>query len=352
MDCSNSSDMGQTDVDMGEDGENLDANNLIINYLPESTTQDDLYTMFEAFGKIDSCKLIRHRTLGHSLGYGFVKFEKHEDASNAIEALNGLMMKSKKLKVSFARPSTDPIKTANLYICGLKNTITDAELIGVFSPYGKVLTVKVMNNDNDPNKTSAIGFVRFEKHSNAQNAMEALNGTTPAFNPSAIHVSFAKQSAQQTPPPMPMKPLPYPPSFPVSRFAGYGGKTPSIMAKNMSGVSRFDPLGRNCMSRGGMTDGLFPMPDMYGDNGAVGHVLFVFNLSPEVQELHLWRLFGPYGAIRSVNVVMDKATNRSKGYAFITMNNYAEAEEAIMHLHQTSLEGKVIQVSFKRPKLK
>jgi len=59
-----------------DNGDNhVDSNNLIVNYLPETTTQSDLHNMFQGFGEIESCKLIRNHVTGQSLGYGFVKFK-------------------------------------------------------------------------------------------------------------------------------------------------------------------------------------------------------------------------------------------------------------------------------------
>lgn len=146
-------------------------------------------------------------------------------------------MKNKKIKVSFARPASDPIKTANLYISGLKNTITESELVGLFSPFGKVLTVKVMHNDNDATKTSAIGFVRFENHDHALRAIDELSGTTPAMNPGPIHVSFAKQSNNNSlMTQVPAQVAPGPsftalPSYPGNRFNNFA-KASSAIGKN------------------------------------------------------------------------------------------------------------------------
>lgn len=114
--------------------------------------------------------------------------------------------------------------------------------------------------------------------------------------------------------------------------------------KSISFSFRFDPINRAAGPRNGVPE-VYPI-----EPSTTGYPLFVYNLSPEVEEVHLWRLFGPFGAIRNVNVVVDKVTGNSKGFAFITMSNYGEAENAILQLHQTMLEGKVIQVSFKKAK--
>lgn len=303
------------------------------------------------------------------MGYGFVKFRNHVHAKNAMNNLDGLMLQHKKIKVSFARPANEPIKTANVYVSGLKNTITEAELISVFSKYGKVLTVKVMNNDGDPKRATAIGFVRFEKHQCAETAIANLDQTRPLGNPSPIHVSFAKQSKDGSnnygvvnsvvnPVPYPggygntgilnnVVPKPILP-FPGSKFPNNVGKSPTFTGKNM----RFDPLGKNNPAgfRTNLADGMFPINEgMYAASPDVkGYVIFVFNLAPEVEEVHLWRLFGPFGAITDIKIVYDKETKKSRGFAFVTMPNYREAEVAIRSLDQTVFEGKILQVSFKK----
>lgn len=300
------------------------------------------------------------------MGYGFVKFKNHSDAQNALSNLDGLMLQHKKIKVSFARPANEPIKTANVYVSGLKNTITEADLISMFSKYGKVLTVKVMNNNGDSRKATAIGFVRFEKHQSAETAIQNLDQTKPLDNPTPIRVSFAKQSKENNTNPglanpvlnmsfsgygapgilnnvIPKSLLP----FPGTKFTHNLGKTPTFTGKNL----RFDPLGKN--TSGGfrnITDGIFPVGDTIYTPGqdSKGYVIFVFNLSPDVQEVQLWRLFGPFGAITDIKIVFDKETKKSKGFAFVTMPNFREAEIAIRSLNLTTFEGKVLQVSFKK----
>jgi len=67
-----------------------DPSNLIVNYIPQSITEDGLRAMFEVYGQVERCKLLVDRKDGHSLGYGFVKFDKADDAAQAIAHLNGI----------------------------------------------------------------------------------------------------------------------------------------------------------------------------------------------------------------------------------------------------------------------
>ena len=72
--------------------------NLIVNYIPATVSEDDFRSMFEPFGEMSNCKLIK------GMGYGFVKYETDVEANAALQALNGKEMQDKRLKVSIARP--------------------------------------------------------------------------------------------------------------------------------------------------------------------------------------------------------------------------------------------------------
>ena len=61
---------------------------------------------------------------GYSYGFGFVNFTRQEDATKAINQLNGLEVQNKRLKVSYARPSGDDIKDTNLYITNLPRFVS------------------------------------------------------------------------------------------------------------------------------------------------------------------------------------------------------------------------------------
>ncbi|KHJ98683.1 hypothetical protein OESDEN_01330 [Oesophagostomum dentatum] len=75
-----------------------------------------------------------------------------------------------------------------------------------------------------------------------------------------------------------------------------------------------------------------------------GFCLFAYNLSPDTEDSLLWQLFGPFGAVLSVKVIRDFATTKCKGYAFVTMMNYADACNAIAALNGTQIAGRSLQV--------
>ncbi|MCU0386653.1 MAG: RNA-binding protein [Flavihumibacter sp.] len=60
--------------------------------------------------------------------------------------------------------------------------------------------------------------------------------------------------------------------------------------------------------------------------------IYVSNLGFGVQNDELKKLFTPYGEVSSVNVIIDKVTNRSRGFGFVDMPNSTAAENAIKEL--------------------
>ncbi|TWF33636.1 RNA recognition motif-containing protein [Chitinophaga polysaccharea] len=78
--------------------------------------------------------------------------------------------------------------------------------------------------------------------------------------------------------------------------------------------------------------------------------IFVGNLNRQTTEQQLAELFSPFGIVRSIKVIMDNYTGRSKGFGFIEMPDDAEAERAIRELNSTSFDTQVIVVNEARPR--
>lgn len=58
--------------------------------------------------------------------------------------MNGLRLQNKIIKVSFARPSSETIKGANLYVSGLPKSMTQPDLESLFTPFGKIITSRIL----------------------------------------------------------------------------------------------------------------------------------------------------------------------------------------------------------------
>jgi RNA recognition motif-containing protein len=78
--------------------------------------------------------------------------------------------------------------------------------------------------------------------------------------------------------------------------------------------------------------------------------IYVGNLNFNTSNDDLTQAFSKYGTVRSAKIVMDRDTNRSKGFAFVEMGTSLEAETAIMRLNGSELEGRSLNVSIAKPK--
>lgn len=78
--------------------------------------------------------------------------------------------------------------------------------------------------------------------------------------------------------------------------------------------------------------------------------IYVSNLSPYVVNEDLTNQFSKFGTVSSANVIIDKFTNRSRGFGFVTMPDDAEAEKAIQEMNGASIDGKAITASKAKPR--
>ena len=78
--------------------------------------------------------------------------------------------------------------------------------------------------------------------------------------------------------------------------------------------------------------------------------IFVGNLDFSASESSIRALFEPYGSVERVNVVTDRDTGRSRGFAFVEMSDSTQADQAISALNGTNLDGRALNVNEARPK--
>uniref|UniRef100_A0A2I3GF99 ELAV-like protein n=1 Tax=Nomascus leucogenys TaxID=61853 RepID=A0A2I3GF99_NOMLE len=286
--------------------------NLIVNYLPQNMTQDELRSLFSSIGEVESAKLIRDKVAGHSLGYGFVNYVTAKDAERAINTLNGLRLQSKTIKVSYARPSSEVIKDANLYISGLPRTMTQKDVEDMFSRFGRIINSRVLV-DQTTGLSRGVAFIRFDKRSEAEEAITSFNGHKPPGSSEPITVKFAANPNQNKN---------------AQRFRWVGRVFSPMGVDHMSGLSGINVPG----------------------NASSGWCIFIYNLGQDADEGILWQMFGPFGAVTNVKVIRDFNTNKCKGFGFVTMTNYEEAAMAIASLNGYRLGDKILQVSFKTNK--
>ena len=80
--------------------------------------------------------------------------------------------------------------------------------------------------------------------------------------------------------------------------------------------------------------------------------LYVGNLPYSVNQQTLQDTFSKCGTVESANVIMDRDTGQSKGFAFVEMSSSGEAQKATQEINGSSLDGRAVTVNEAKPQQK
>jgi len=84
----------------------------------------------------------------------------------------------------------------------------------------------------------------------------------------------------------------------------------------------------------------------------MGNKLYIGNLPYSADQQTLQDAFGKCGTVESVNVIMDRQTGQSKGFAFVEMSSSGEAQKAIQEIHGSTIDGRAVTVNEAKPQEK
>lgn len=170
--------------------------NLIVNYLPQTFTDRELFSMFVTIGPIESCRIMKDYKTGYSYGFGFVNYTRPEDADKAIQQLNGTEIFNKRIKVSHARPSGEDIKDTNLYVTNLPRHYNESDLEVLFGAYGQIVQKNLLM-DKITGLPRGVAFVRYNRREEAQEAIRNLDGQIPDGGNERLIVRVAEEHGKQ-----------------------------------------------------------------------------------------------------------------------------------------------------------
>uniref|UniRef100_A0A8D3DSY4 Polyadenylate-binding protein n=1 Tax=Scophthalmus maximus TaxID=52904 RepID=A0A8D3DSY4_SCOMX len=259
--------------------------NIFIKNLDKSIDNKALYDTFSAFGNILSCKVVCDEN--GSKGYGFVHFETHEAAERAIEKMNGMLLNDRKVfvgrfksrKEREAELGARAREFTNVYIKNFGEDMDDEKLKELFGRYGPALSIRVMTDESG--KSKGFGFVSFERHEDAQKAVDDMNGKD--MNGRQVYVGRAQKK---------------------------GERQNELKRK-------FEQMKQDRMTR------------YQGVN------LYVKNLDDGLDDERLRKEFSPFGTITSAKVMMEGG--RSKGFGFVCFSSPEEATKAV-----TEMNGRIV----------
>ncbi|XP_060545446.1 CUGBP Elav-like family member 6 isoform X6 [Pantherophis guttatus] len=353
------------------DSEGRGDRKLFVGMLGKQQSEDDVRRLFEPFGQIEECTILRGPD-GASKGCAFVKYGSHAEAQAAISTLHGSQTMpgaSSSLVVKFA--DTDKERT-------LRRMHQMAGQLGIFNPmtiqfgaYG-AYTQAIMQQQ---------AALMAAAQGSCLNPMAAIAAAQmqqmAAFNVSGLVAApMTPSSGTSTPPGISTAPVPS-----IATPIGVNGFSPLPPQTNgqpasetiyTNGIHPYpaqsptvaDPLQQ---AYAGMQHYAAAYPAAYAPisqafpqqtpiipqqqrEGPEGCNLFIYHLPQEFGDAELMQMFLPFGSVISAKVFVDRATNQSKCFGFVSFDNPTSAQAAIQAMNGFQIGMKRLKVQLKRPK--
>ncbi|XP_043935880.1 CUGBP Elav-like family member 3 isoform X2 [Protopterus annectens] len=377
------------------DSESRGDRKLFVGMLGKQQTDEDVRKMFEPFGNIDECTVLRGPD-GTSKGCAFVKFQMHAEAQAAINALHGsrtLPGASSSLVVKFADTEKER---------GLRRMQQVANQLGMFSPialqfgaYSAYAQAQMEYFFPHPVKVQRWPPLMQQQaalvaaHSAYLNPMATMAAVQmqhmAAINPNGlIATPITPSSGTSTPPTIAATPV-----TAIAAPIGINGYSPvptqtagqaaseAIYTNGVhpypaqSPAATLDPLQQ---AYAGMQHYTAAYPTAYGlvspafaqqpaivtpqpppqqqqqREGPEGCNIFIYHLPQEFTDSEILQMFLPFGNVISAKVFVDRATNQSKCFGFVSFDNPASAQAAIQAMNGFQIGMKRLKVQLKRPK--
>ncbi|KAK9959199.1 hypothetical protein ABG768_011270 [Culter alburnus] len=350
-----------------------DAIKLFIGQIPRNLEEKDLKPLFEEFGKIYELTVLKDRFTGMHKGCAFVKFSSHAEAQAAINSLHGgqtMPGASSSLVVKFA--DTDKERT-------LRRMHQMAGQLGIFSPmtiqfgaYGAYTHAQIMQQQ------AALMAATQGSYLNPMAAIAAAQmQQMAAFNVNGLVAApMTPSSGTSTPPGISATAVPsLAAPIGVNGFSTLSHQTngqPTSETIYTNGIHPYpaqsptvaDPLQQ---AYAGVQHYAAAYPAAYAPisqafpqqpaiipqqqrEGPEGCNLFIYHLPQEFGDAELMQMFLPFGNVISAKVFVDRATNQSKCFGFVSFDNPSSAQAAIQAMNGFQIGMKRLKVQLKRPK--
>nr|XP_046218459.1 CUGBP Elav-like family member 3 isoform X1 [Oncorhynchus gorbuscha]XP_046218460.1 CUGBP Elav-like family member 3 isoform X1 [Oncorhynchus gorbuscha] len=382
---------------------------LFVGMLGKQQSDPDVRKMFEEFGNIEECTVLRGPD-GTSKGCAFVKYQNNAEAAAAISTLHGsrtLPGASSSLVVKFADSEKERGIRRMQQVASQLGVISPMTLhLGAYNAYTQAL-VQQQALVAQSAYLSPVSTITMQQ-------LAALNPSSLIATPIASLTTSSGTSTPPTmaatpvpalPPPLSYPPVPAPPNgqsvsetlytngvhsyqaqTPVldslqQAYAGmqhYTGGTvvsPFESLKFPGGNFRFEmPSQQSLMftyantptatypSAYGMVGQPFPHQhtmvaqqhqqpqQLQQREGPEGCNIFIYHLPQEFTDSEMLQMFIPFGNVISAKVFVDRATNQSKCFGFVSFDNPSSAQTAIQAMNGFQIGMKRLKVQLKRPK--
>ncbi|XP_051765905.1 CUGBP Elav-like family member 5a isoform X7 [Ctenopharyngodon idella] len=357
---------------------------LFVGMLNKQQTEEDVYRLFEPYGVIEECTVLRGPD-GNSKGCAFVKFSTHAEAQSAISALHGSQTMpgaSSSLVVKFADTDKERTIRRMQQMVGQFGIFNPAIALpfSTYSTYAHALMQQqaaLMAASHGGYLAPSVAFPTTQIHQ-----MGALNiNSLPPTPMTPVSGEFHQTLAGLSSPPanittsavpsivtpivngftsIPHQPNGHPAVEAVytNGLPPYSTQSPTAadtLQQAFTGVQQYTaiypattltPIGQSLPQ----PPQVIQQQQQREGEGPEGCNLFIYHLPQEFGDNELMQMFLPFGTVISSKVFMDRATNQSKCFGFVSFDNPASAQAAIQAMNGFQIGMKRLKVQLKRPK--
>uniref|UniRef100_A0A671VWE5 CUGBP Elav-like family member 6 n=1 Tax=Sparus aurata TaxID=8175 RepID=A0A671VWE5_SPAAU len=336
---------------------------LFVGMLGKQQSEDDVRRLFETFGQIEECTVLRGPD-GASKGCAFVKFSSHAEAQAAINSLHGgqtMPGASSSLVVKFA--DTDKERT-------LRRMHQMAGQLGIFSPMTIQFGAYGAYSHAMMQQQAALMAATQGSYLNPMAAIAAAQmQQMAAFNVNGLVATpMTPSSGTSTPPGISATAVPSIAPIGVNGFSALPPQSNGQPTSEPIYTNGIHPYPGECEKfHSGSPFATAAYPAAYAPisqafpqqptiipqqqrEGPEGCNLFIYHLPQEFGDAELMQMFLPFGNVISAKVFVDRATNQSKCFGFVSFDNPSSAQAAIQAMNGFQIGMKRLKVQLKRPK--
>ena len=152
-------------------------NCLYVGNLHPEMNEISLYSEFSTFGNILNARLMKNTYTSESRRFGFVTFERKEQAEKAQKAMNNKEVFKREIRVYFKKNMGSLNPKANMVVKNLQKDVTSKQLTEECSSYGEPVSCFVKTDEQNGDVISlGYGYVQFSNEEDANNFFENFNG--------------------------------------------------------------------------------------------------------------------------------------------------------------------------------
>ncbi|XP_076467106.1 CUGBP Elav-like family member 2 isoform X9 [Babylonia areolata] len=381
-----------------------DAIKMFVGQIPKNMDENDLQKMFEDYGPVYHLNVLRDKNTGQSKGCCFVTFYTRKaalDAQNALHNVKTMPMMHHPIQMKPAdsekRNGDLNVEERKLFVGMLSKKLNENDVRMMFAPFGTIEDCTVLRDATSTSKGCA--FVTFASRVCAMNAIKGMHHSQTmegCSSPLVVKIADTQKEKEQ-------KKMQQVASNLFMQMSNLGALGPQYLAflqqaaaagnmgsgnfnmgnmgnaLNAVGVQQLlaaaaaagnNPAAMNAMGGQNMPFNSGPnsasasFPNAFNtqaqmqqnaaaakqSEGPDGANLFIYHLPQEFGDQDLMQMFMPFGNVVSAKVFIDKQTNLSKCFGFVSYDTPMSAQAAITSMNGFQIGMKRLKVQLKRPK--